>query len=176
MRSKASAPLREVVKETNAGYKVYMHGKRDTYNMRNANHFIWENIGATPTDMNANDYQNMYAFWKGMNAFRLSEYGKVFRVSEKVPKAYYRWILPKTESALGYIVDEKVFVLLNPGSKEYEFENIDLPEGNWKLIANTQEANHTKGVKDNKKTMKLSGAKIISVLMEAESLRIWVKE
>ncbi len=176
MRSKASAPLMEVVKETNAGYKVYMHGKRDTYNMRNANHFIWENIGATPTNMNANDYQNMHAFWKGMNAFRLSEYGKVFRVSEKVPKGYYQWILPKTESALGYIVDEKVFVLLNPGSKEYEFENIDLPEGNWKLIANTLEVNYTKGVKDNKKTMKLEGGKSISIHMKPESLKIWVKE
>ncbi|MEM9326075.1 MAG: alpha-amylase family glycosyl hydrolase, partial [Bacteroidota bacterium] len=39
MRSKAAAPLREVVKETRDGYKIYMHGYRDTYNHRTANQF-----------------------------------------------------------------------------------------------------------------------------------------
>jgi pullulanase/glycogen debranching enzyme len=176
MRSKASAPLREVVKETKAGYKVYLHGKRDTYNMRNANHFLWENVGAVPTDNNSNDYKNMFAFWKGLNTFRLSEYGKVFRQAEAVPEGYYQWILPKTESLLGYIVDEKVFVLLNAGNKKNEFTDIILPQGNWKLIANNREVNIETGVRDDKKIMKLDGGKSLNIKMEPESLRIWVKE
>ena len=174
MRSKAGAPLKEVVKETNAGYKIYMHGKRDTYNHRMANNFIWENVGARPTEENTNDYKNMHAFWKGMNAFRLSDYGKVFRVSEKVPDSYYNWITPKSESMLGYIVDEKVFVLLNAGNSEDTFSEIELPEGNWKLIANNQAVNHIKGVKGKNK--KLKGGNTIEIVIEPESLRIWVKE
>jgi pullulanase/glycogen debranching enzyme len=174
MRSKASAPLKEVVKETNAGFKIYMHGKRDTYNHRKANQFIWENVGATPTDGNKNDYKNMHAFWKGMNAFRLSDYGKVFRVSEKVPEGYYSWILPDDESMLGYVVDGKVLVLLNAGDAEKTFSGIELPEGKWKLIANNNSVNHVKGVKGNNN--KLKGGGTLDIKVDAEGLAIWVKE
>jgi len=176
MRSKASAPLKEVIKETKAGYKTYMHGKRDTYNHRTANEFIWENVGATPEKENTNDYQNMHAFWKGMNAFRLSEYGKVFRTAEKVPKNYFQWITPKKESLLGYMVDDKVFVLLNAANTENKFTEIILPEGNWRLIANNSGVDHINGVADKKKLLKLKGSKSLNILMEAESLKIWVKD
>lgn len=176
MRSKAAAPLMEVEKETNAGFKIYMHGKRDTYNHRVANEFIWEKAGAIPTTENSNDYKNMYAFWKGMNDFRNSEDGKVFRVAEKVAEDYFQWITPEQKSTLGYIIDEKVFVLLNAGENKYEFNAITLPEGNWKLIGNNNKINHIKGVKDNKNIKKLKGGKAINVLMNPESLRIWIKE
>lgn len=176
MRSKASAPLKEVVKETNAGFKIYMHGKRDTYNHRTANEFIWENVGAVPDEENSNDYKNMHAFWQGMNAFRLSEYGKVFRLSEPVPEGYFQWIIPGKKSLLGYIVDEKVFVLLNAGASEAEFKAVHLPEGKWKLIANNQEVNHIKGVKDRKNMLRLKGGKPTNIIMDAESLKIWLKE
>jgi pullulanase/glycogen debranching enzyme len=175
MRSKASAPLKEVVKETKKGYKVYMHGKRDTYNMRNANRFLWEQVGAQPEGMNRNDYKNMYAFWQGMNEFRMSDYGKVFRQSEPVPEGYFQWILPEKESMLGYIVDEKVFVLLNAGDSENEFKGVILPEGKWKLIATNHEVN-IDGVKGDKKLKKLDGGKTTSFTMKPESLRIWIKE
>ena len=133
MRSKAHAPLREVVKTTNAGYNTYMHGYRDTYNHRTANNFVWEQVGQSPAGDNQNDYASMHAFWRGLNAFRLSEVGKVFRVAEPVDEGYYAWILPDDESQLGYIVDESILVLLNPGNSEGMFE-FDLPEGNWQLI------------------------------------------
>jgi pullulanase/glycogen debranching enzyme len=175
MRSKASAPLMEVVKETNAGFKIYMHGKRDTYNHRAANHFVWENVGTEPQGDNKNDYKNMHAFWKGMNDFRLSDYGKVFRVSEAVPEGYYQWITPEDESMLGYIVDSKVFVLINTGSEQSEFENVKLPEGDWLLIANNQKVDFKKGVKGDKKVRKLKGG-THSITMEPESLLIWVKQ
>lgn len=173
MRSKAAAPLMEVVKETNAGFKTYMHGKRDTYNHRMANEFIWENVGALPTDKSQNNYKNMHAFWKGMNQFRLSEYGKVFRVSEAVSDDYYQWITPESESKLGYIVDGKVFVLLNAGSDAHTF-SIQLPAGNWWLIANNS-AVDIKGIKDEKRLMKLKGGGT-NVTVQGLGLKIWIKE
>ncbi len=175
MRSKAFAPLKEVVKETKAGYKTYMHGYRDTYNHRIANQFIWSQKGQKANRNNANDYKNMYAFWKGMNEFRLSDLGKVFRVAEAVSDDYYQFITPENESLLGYIVDEKVFVLINAGADNYTFQDIELPEGNWKLIGNTEDVS-LNGVKDIKQYLLLDGSKSQSISMEPTSLRIWVKE
>ena len=118
----------------------------------------------------------MHAFWKGMNAFRLSDYGKVFRVAEKVPDGYYRWITPEAESLLGYVVDGKVFVLLNAGSSPETFEEVTLPAGNWKLIANNEAVDHLRGLKDDRKLMKLKGGQPLDITMQPESLRIWVRE
>lgn len=175
MRSKAHAPLKEVVKTTKAGYNVYMHGYRDTYNHRTANQFVWDQKGQRPKGKNTNDYANMYAFWKGMNDFRMSNYGQVFRVAESVSEDYYQWITPDSESQLGYIVDNKVFVLLNAGGEATTFENIVLPVGQWKLIANTNEVN-LKGVKDSRNLRTLAGGQSHSIQMNATSLRIWVRE
>lgn len=175
MRSKGSAPLKEVEKETKKGFKIYMHGKRDTYNHRKANQFIWENVGAAPNEINKNDYNNMYQFWQGMNAFRLSDFGKVFRVSESVEDGYYNWITPKDESLLGYIVDQKVFILLNAGTSVAEFGDINLPEGKWKLIATNDKVDHINGIKkDSYKNLK--GGKPFNIKMKALNLKIWVKE
>lgn len=174
MRSKADAPLKEVVKQTKAGYTAYMHGYRDSYNHRAANRFKWETVGQKANRKNSNDYRNMYAFWQGMNRFRLSEIGKIFRVASLVPDGYYQWITPKNESLLGYIVDGKVLVLLNAGEQEGTFD-FELPEGNWKLIANTKAIDHEKGIKDKKEFMNLIGGSY-NLSMEATSLRIWVKQ
>jgi pullulanase/glycogen debranching enzyme len=174
MRSKADAPLREVVKTTNAGYTAYMHGYRDSYNHRAANRFKWETVGQKPTRNNSNDYRNMYAFWQGMNHFRLSATGEVFRVAEPVSEDYYQWITPPDESLLGYVVDGKVLVLLNAGEQEGQFD-FELPEGNWRLIANTDAIDHKNGVKDKKVYRKLAGGQQ-HLSMEATSLRIWVKD
>jgi len=176
MRSKAHAPLREVEKETKAGYKIYMHGYRDTYNHRTANQFLWETVGQRPTQTNTNDYKNMHAFWQGMNKFRQSEYGKVFRVAEAVSDNYYQWIIPEDESKFGYIVDNKVFVMLNTSDGENSAETVTLPEGNWKLIATSKEIDHEKGVKGPKKYRQLKGGEYYDFYMEGTSLMIWVKE
>ncbi len=176
MRSKADAPLKEVVKETKSGYKVYMHGYRDTYNHRTANQFAWETKGQKSLKDNQNDYDNMFKFWRGMNAFRLSEYGKVFRQKDSVPEDYYKFIRPEEQSLLGYIVDEQVMVLLNAGNEKGNFNAITIPEGNWKLIANTNEINVKKGVKDKKDLMFLKGARAMDISLEPTSLYIWIKE
>ena len=174
MRSKAHAPLGEVVKETKSGCKVYMHGYRDTYNHRTANQFVWETVGQRPQGKNKNDYENMYRFWKGLNAFRQSDYGKVFRVSEAVPEGYYHWIAPEKESMLGYVVDEKVFVLLNASQGNESFTDIKLPDGKWKLIASTKEVNHLRGVRGPYR--RLSGGRAHNFDMEPTSLMIWVRD
>lgn len=176
MRSKGAAPLKEVVKQTKEGYNIYMHGKRDTYNHRMANQFVWGNVGATPTSNNSNDYKNMYAFWKGLNAFRRSDYGKVFRVANKVDENYYKWILPESNKVMGYIVNKKVLVLLNSGDKSFGFKNIPLPEGKWKLIANNQSIDHINGIDDNQNMVSIKGDTNINLSIKSTGLKIWVKE
>jgi len=175
MRSKAGAPLREVVKTTKVGFKTYMHGKRDTYNHRKANQFVWETVGAKPSKKNKNDYANMYAFWKGMNHFRKSAYGAVFRQSNRVSENYYQWLTPEEPHLLGYLVDEKILVLLNAGTEAATFETVDLPKGNWTLIANNQAVNIDQGVKSKDKDASLSGG-IHDLNIRGEGLKIWVKE
>ncbi len=176
MRSKAAAPLKEVEKQTMAGYKIYLHGKRDTYNHRAANRFIWESVGAKPSGDNKNDYQNMHAFWRGMNRFRLSNYGKVFRKSVAVGDDYYRWILPSKESALGYIVDNKILVLLNAGHDSVRFGPFSIPPGDWHLIATNDKVDHINGVVDTDSPQIVKGGQKMSFDSKAESLRIWVKK
>ena len=174
MRSKASAPLREVVKETRAGYKTYMHGYRDTYNHRTANEFDWETVGQRPNADNENDYGSMHAFWKGLNAFRLSEYGRVFRVRDAVPDGYYAWITPSDERLLGYMVDDKVLVLLNAGLEANRFERVRFSEGDWKLIGTTEGLNHIDGVSGKRSYRKVEGGNVLDIDMEPTSLLIWV--
>jgi pullulanase len=175
MRSKALAPLMEVVKVTKAGVKNYMHGYRDTYNHRKANQFLWETVGQPAEGDNKNDYQNMHAFWRGMNAFRLSDYGKVFRVAEAVADDYYRWILPEQESALGYFVNDKVLILLNAGEQAFTFSNITFPEGEWRLIGNISAVDHLKGVQDDDELMRINSSKSKDVRLNGTDLKIWVR-
>jgi hypothetical protein len=116
----------------------------------------------------------MYAFWKGLNAFRLSESGEVFRRSEKAPESYYNWIEPVNPYQLGYFVDNKVLVLLNTESKTNDFNNIYFPRGNWELIANSNAVDHENGVADQRKYLNIQGQTTRNIRMEPLSLRIWV--
>jgi pullulanase/glycogen debranching enzyme len=173
MRSKGLAPLKEIVKESATG-KLYFHGKRDTYNLRFANQFIWENVGKTKKEKDTYcDYKNMLAFWKGLNRFRLSEIGKVFRTPNAVPKDYYQFITPDNLSQLGYIVDGRVLVLMNTGTQAASFSSINLPKGEWRLIGNINEIDHTRTIKD--KDNLLEGGKSHSISLEPTSVKIWVR-
>jgi pullulanase/glycogen debranching enzyme len=176
MRSKGHAPLEEVMKETKGGYKNYFHGKRDTYNLRIANQFLWETVGQKPMENNSNDYKNMYAFWQGLNAFRLSEYGKVFRVSEAVPENYYQWILPEDKSMLGYVVDTKVMAFINAGNAANTFERVTIPKGNWRLIGTNEGINHVDGIKSSHNFMKLKADKEMDIVLDKTTFQIWVNK
>ncbi|GAB4408808.1 MAG: hypothetical protein OHK0039_12080 [Bacteroidia bacterium] len=177
IRSKGVAPLQEVVKETPAGIKVHLHGKRDTYNMRRANQFVWENLGKSKKDPGVYcNYEEMYQFWRGLNHFRQSDYGKVFRRAERADSSYYQWIDTVNPYQLGYIVDNRVFVLINTGGLEHDWNHVWLPEGTWRLVATNAAVDHLKGVKDKVVPEKLIGGHHYDFRLPGTSLRVWVRD
>jgi len=172
MRSKGIAPLEEIIKKTAISGNLHYHGKRDTYNLRFANQFVWENVGKTKTDAAIRcDYENMLDFWKGMIALRNSGTGKLFRQDLALPKGYYQFMEPSNQALLGYLVQSKVLVLLNVGEKNDAFSNVVVPKGKWKLVATSQGANPL-GVKGQA----IKGGEIQDIQVPGKDLRIWVLE
>jgi hypothetical protein len=164
--------LEEVVKKTALSGDLHYHGKRDTYNLRFANQFVWDNVGKTKSDKGSTaDYASMLAFWKGMMALRNSPLGKVFRQENALPKGYYQFIEPANEALLGYLVDGKILVLLNVGEKGDVFPALSVPKGKWKLVATSQSAD-LQGVRGTS----LKGGVVQDVSVPAKDLRIWVLE
>ncbi len=174
MRSKAHAPLREEVRTTQAGYEVHMHGYRDTYNHRIANQFNWEQVGQQPKSDNQNDYKNMHQFWRGLNHFRSSELGKTFRVAESVSEDYYQWILPEDEAQLGYIVNDRIMVLINASDETKSFD-FPLTAGPWKLIGDINEIDHVNGITGHDWIDQLEGDQHYMMDLDPKSLFIWIK-
>ncbi len=178
MRSKGIAELKETLKETSISGPMQYHGKRDTYNMRTANEFLWENLGLNKGETgSACNYRSMLAFWKGLMEIRNSPAGEVFRKAGKLQDNHYRFFAPdaKTSPAnaylLAYEIGEKVFVMLNSGTEKAGFSNLFLGPGNWKPVAWKDQAG-LKGVPGKK----LTGGKPFDFELEAGGLGIWVKE
>ncbi|MCB0284398.1 MAG: pullulanase, partial [Calditrichaeota bacterium] len=174
MRSKASAPLIELVKKTR-NESIYIHGKRDTYNLARANQFVWENLGKNigdAPDIKCN-YQNMSDFWKGLIALRKSTYGRSFRISEKPSDDYYRWIEPDNSKLLGYFVNESVLVLLNTTDSPAVFNDVEFPAGLWKLIGNNNKVDHLHALQGQKDTI-LKGSRKHDLHIDGPGLKIWV--
>ena len=176
MRSKGAAPLQEIIKYTDSG-PIYLHGKRDTYNLARANAFMWENKGLNTGDAQGIycNYKNMFDFWKGLISFRKSSFGKIFRISDKPQGNYYRWIEPKNTKLIGYVVDGKVFVLINTDKEASKFKDIELPAGDWYLIGNNNQIDHL-GVIENDEHSVLKGSKEYDISIAAENLKIWLKK
>ncbi len=173
LRSKGAGRLADVVKETKSGVKLFFHGKRDTYNLRKANQFHWENAGKTKADEDSYcDYKGMYQFWRGMNHFRLSEHGAVFRNYLPVSNEYYQWITPYNKGLLGYIVNHQVIVAMNAGDYG-DVLPLTISEGEWKCIANNFLVDHQLGVPDEHHHLEAHNNYEIA-LGEAE-FKIWVK-
>ncbi len=186
MRSKGMAPLKEIVKEIPSG-KVYFHGKRDTYNMRNANWFVWENVGKklpknsieNNTEPYANaDYNNMVAYWKALMEIRtkyllpLPAFQAETTDPFLLPASAYYFIQPKDENLLGYFIQGKVFVMLNTGTKMHEL-NIEFPKGKWKMVGNANEIALEAGFAEYHKTL-LGGQQ--KLIVEPLSISIWIRE
>ncbi|WNJ21228.1 alpha-amylase family glycosyl hydrolase [Pontibacter sp. G13] len=177
MRSKGAAALKETIKETQSGIKVYLHGKRDTYNMRKANQFIWEQAGRTTDEQDIHcDYAGMYAFWQGLNKFRLSEVGQIFRRSEPVDTSYYRWIDTVNPYQLGYLVDGQVLVLINTGGEDHDWDDVYLPEGTWKLVGDLSGFDHEAGVSPKDPDAKMQGGQMRDFRLAGPSFKVWIKE
>lgn len=173
MRSKGSSPLMEIIKENGTG-KLYFHGKRDTYNVRKPNQFVWNQVGTTTGEKDIFcDYKGMHAYWRALNKFRTSSIGKIFRQELAVPTDYYRFILPKNEQMLGYVVNKQVLTLINTSDQEQIFDAIELPAGTWKLIGNGREFNHEKGVRGANQN--LVGGKKVTIKCPPASGLVWLK-
>jgi len=176
LRSKGHAPLEEIKKEFQGSY-LYFHGKRDTYNLAQANAFIWENKGKISGDDSGRvkcDYKNMYEYWRGLIALRKSEIGKVFRIREKPAKDYYQWIEPENIKLLGYMVAKKILVLINTDTLSGKFNNIHIPPGaDWQLVGDINQINFYSGINGKEDSILKGGAKITTIL-PGESLKIWV--
>ncbi len=180
MRSKGLAELKETIKEMVDGSKVYIHGKRDTYNMRAANRFLWENVGKKMgEELSPCDYAGMHAFWRGLNHFRRSEkYGSAFRIAETSPHGYYIWLDTNNPYQMGYIVDNRIMVLINTGSHAHGWDNVYVPKGKWKLVGSNRGFDHVKGVKSPEKPEQeqLLGERHYGFSLPGEHFRVWVKE
>ncbi len=176
MRSKASAPINEVIKKMVNGQELAFHGKSDTYNQRLANNFIWNNVGRTTNEEGVYcDYKGMHDFWRGLIKFRSSEYGKVFRLSEQPSPFYFEWLVPEDEKALGYLVDRKVLVLINTAEYEFIYYVNGTENGRWKLIGNNEAFDHVNGVKDVPETESMSGNNL-TIKLPPYGIRVWIKE
>jgi hypothetical protein len=119
----------------------------------------------------------MYDFWRGLIALRKSQAGKVFRIKDVPPAGnYYRWFEPGNPRLLGYMVDEKILVLINTDSVAGEFSGIKLPAGsNWQLIATVDQIDPLKGIRGGKES-RLKGGSKFNFTLAAEDLRIWVRQ
>lgn len=174
MRSKGHAPLMEVEKTMTNGVTMHWHGKRDTYNHRIANQLVWENVGKLRSDDNPNDYKSMLSFWRGLNRFRLSEYGEVFRIEGATPENHYQFILPNDKNLLGYIVDNKIMVFINVGNVSKTFYDIEISEGQWRFIGDNENIDYTKiqheesGLINAGKQNLLMGPKSLMVFLNVE--------
>lgn len=80
------------------------------------------------------------AYYRGLIRLRLSPEGAAFRLHERPPPDYYRWILPPSEQALGYVVNAgrarpgaSFVVLLNAGAEPVDF-SVNFPPGTWRQI------------------------------------------
>ena len=172
MRSKASSPLVDFIKRTETG-PIYIHGKRDTYNIRRPNLFLWDNLGRNIEDGAACNYQRMADYWKGLIALRRSEAGAVLRRGEAPPDEYIRWIEPADPMLLGYVIGGRIAVLVNTGATEQVFDGVVLPEGQWTLVADGDTAGITP--LDNRSQARLQGG-VHALSVDAQNVRIWIRQ
>jgi pullulanase/glycogen debranching enzyme len=180
MRSKAAAPLEEpsVVKRLRSG-PIYIHGMRDSYNLRQANEFDWPKKGEHRGEDNGaikNDYDNVYKYWRGLLALRMSKAGEVCRVAEKPEAGYIQWLEPSHVALLGYMIGEKLLVLVNTDTVAGVFEDVHLPANSrWKLVGDAERVEPEKRISGKSDSALQSGSAVV-LHVPRQSLKIWVKE
>ena len=174
-RSKGLAPLPETIggewERTEMDLApIYIKGRGDTYNLRSANHFLWETVGQRdgPVDIAA-----MHDWWRGLVALRLSDAGEVFRVGEAVPEGWVREVPGDTRQSLGYLVGDRVLVLVNAGDTPARFAP-DLPGADWRLVA---DADAERGAVDGSQFGQgVLAAQSTRAPVPARGVRIWVRQ
>ncbi len=171
MRSKGAAGTEERVLQTASGPLAF-HGRRDTYNVRIPNRFLWDDVGR-PSDPQRGgcDYGQMTEYWRGLIAMRSSPAGEVFRIAQRPPADYYRWLEPEDPHLLGYEVARRFLVLVNTSQRPAVFEGVELADGPWMLICDGQRVDAEGGVQGS--DAQLSGARRMNLTVPAESMKIW---
>ncbi len=87
------------------------------------------------------------AYYRGLIHLRQSDEGRAFRVAEKPPRDYYRWIETRSDQAIGYIVNAprihagNGFIVLLNGSPDAVTFPVSIPPGHWRLIGNGRAIN-----------------------------------
>ncbi|OGV43739.1 MAG: hypothetical protein A2X46_08585 [Lentisphaerae bacterium GWF2_57_35] len=87
------------------------------------------------------------AYYKALIRLRQSPEGAAFRVAQKPPAHYYRWIAPPNDQVLGYVVNAPrihtgngFIVLLNAGADPTSL-NVSFPPGQWRQIGDGVQLN-----------------------------------
>jgi pullulanase/glycogen debranching enzyme len=173
LRSKGSAlhpgelPGGQLMLQTSLG-PIYYKGRGDTYNVLRPNLFDWEgaDVHYDPARRRA-----MFDWWKGLIALRQSDAGRVFRRGDAAAVGTYRFFEPAETRALGYVVGERVLVLLNSAPEAVTFEGVDLPAGRWRLVADGERIEPARGLRQS-----LDGGRAHGLAVPARTARIWVRE
>ena len=82
-------------------------------------------------------------YYAGLIQLRMSPEGATFRVAQRPPRNYYRWLLPNNDKQMGYVVNVPELhagrgfaVLLNADDRPRSFALELGGETAWKLIGN----------------------------------------
>ncbi len=115
-------------------------GLNNTYNRGDAVNAVRWTDRDRPLAKQALDY------YAGLMQLRMSEEGSSFRVAQRPPRSYYRWLMPENPKLMGYLVNVPELhagrgfaVLLNADARARKFE-VELGGATaWKMIGNGQE-------------------------------------
>jgi pullulanase len=117
-------------------------GINNTYNRGDAVNAVRWTDRDRPLARQALDY------YAGLIQLRMSPEGAAFRVAQRPPRTYYRWLLPDNPKLMGYVVNVPELhagrgfaVLLNADTRE---RTMDVELGGstaWKMIGNGREIN-----------------------------------
>lgn len=87
-------------------------------------------------------------YYAGLIQLRMSPEGATFRVAQRPPQSYYKWIMPKNPKGMGYIVNVPSLhagngfaVLLNADDRELRIPLELRGDSTWKMIGNGREIN-----------------------------------
>ena len=115
-------------------------GIKNTYNRGDAvNAVRW-------TDRDRPLAKQALEYYRGLIRLRMSPEGATFRVAQRPPRNYYRWILPDNPKLMGYVVNvpdvhagRGFVVLLNADDREQAI-SVDLRgDSAWRMIGNGRE-------------------------------------
>ena len=117
-------------------------GIHNTYNRGDALNAVRWTDRDRPLARQAMDY------YRGLIQLRRSDEGAAFRVAQRPPQSYYRWIMPRNPKLLGYVVNVPQLhagngfaVLLNADDREQRIPVELRGDTAWKMVGNGREIN-----------------------------------